>query len=70
MADKIRFTFFHKRVHPFLIILAVVHRAAHALNALGYSLADRNLRLDEADDLLLRATRLAPEVLGARCGRG
>ena len=36
MANKIRFTFFHKRVHPFLIILAVVHRAAHALNALEF----------------------------------
>ncbi len=34
---------------------------AHALNALGYSLAERNLRLDEAADLLIRATRLAPE---------
>ena len=34
MANKIWFTFFHKRVHPFLIILAVVHRAAHALNTL------------------------------------
>ena len=36
MADKIRFTFFHKRVHPFLIILAVIYRAAHALNALEF----------------------------------
>ncbi|MFV0370783.1 MAG: tetratricopeptide repeat protein [Azonexus sp.] len=34
---------------------------AHALNALGYSLVERNLRLDEAADLLIRATRLAPE---------
>ena len=34
---------------------------AHALNALGYSLADRNIRLDEANDLVTRAVALAPE---------
>jgi tetratricopeptide (TPR) repeat protein len=34
---------------------------AHALNALGYSLADRNLRLAEAHDLIRRAVDLAPE---------
>ena len=34
---------------------------AHALNALGYSLADRNIRLDEAHDLVTRAVALAPE---------
>ncbi|WP_415036335.1 tetratricopeptide repeat protein [Azonexus sp.] len=34
---------------------------AHALNALGYSLVERNLRLDEAAELLQRATQLAPE---------
>jgi tetratricopeptide (TPR) repeat protein len=34
---------------------------AHALNALGYSLADRNIRLDEAYDLVTRAVALAPE---------
>jgi len=33
---------------------------AHALNALGYSLADRNIRLDEANDLITRAVALAP----------
>jgi tetratricopeptide (TPR) repeat protein len=32
-----------------------------ALNALGYSLADRNLRLIEADDLISRALKLAPD---------
>lgn len=42
-------------------LLSLQPEHAHALNALGYSLADRNLRLDEADDLLLRASRLAPE---------
>jgi tetratricopeptide (TPR) repeat protein len=34
---------------------------AHAYNALGYSLADRNVRLDEADKLLTQAIRLAPD---------
>lgn len=33
----------------------------HALNALGYSLADRNVRLDEAHRLIARAVKLAPE---------
>ncbi|MFT3735959.1 MAG: tetratricopeptide repeat protein [Rhodocyclaceae bacterium] len=32
-----------------------------AYNALGYSLADRNLRLAEAERLLVRAVRLSPE---------
>ncbi|WP_234084362.1 tetratricopeptide repeat protein [Azonexus sp. R2A61] len=34
---------------------------AHALNALGYSLADRNIRLPEAETLIGRANKLAPE---------
>lgn len=34
---------------------------AHALNALGYSLADRNLRLQEAHDLIRRALELSPD---------
>ncbi len=34
---------------------------AHAHNALGYSLADRNLRLDEAKKLIERALELSPE---------
>lgn len=33
----------------------------HAYNALGYSLADRNLRLDEARALIEKALKLAPE---------
>lgn len=33
----------------------------HALNALGYSLAERNIRLDEAEALLKRALALAPD---------
>lgn len=34
---------------------------AHALNALGYSLVDRNIRLDEAEPLLRQAVALMPE---------
>ena len=34
---------------------------AHALNALGYSLADRNQRLDEARELIARALVLSPD---------
>ncbi len=34
---------------------------AHAYNALGYSLADRNVRLDEARTLLEKAVELAPD---------
>ena len=33
---------------------------AHALNALGYTLADHNVRLTEAEDLLGQALKLAP----------
>ena len=34
---------------------------AHALNALGYSFADRGLRLDEAEALIARAHALMPQ---------
>jgi Flp pilus assembly protein TadD len=34
---------------------------AHAYNALGYSLADRNVRLDEARKLIAKALSLAPD---------
>ncbi|HSD59620.1 MAG TPA: tetratricopeptide repeat protein [Burkholderiales bacterium] len=34
---------------------------AHAYNALGYTLADRNMRLLEARDLIAQALKLAPE---------
>lgn len=34
---------------------------AHAYNALGYTLADRNIRLEEARDLIGKALQLAPE---------
>ena len=33
---------------------------AHAYNALGYSLADRNIRLKEASDLITRALEISP----------
>lgn len=33
---------------------------AHALNALGFSFAERNIRLDEAHELINRALQLAP----------
>jgi len=32
----------------------------HAYNALGYSLADRNVRLDEAYELIDKALKMAP----------
>jgi Flp pilus assembly protein TadD len=32
----------------------------HAFNALGYSLADRNVRLDEARQLIMKALKLSP----------
>lgn len=34
---------------------------AHAYNALGYSLADRNLRLQEAYELIAKALKLSPD---------
>ena len=34
---------------------------AHAYNALGYSLADRNVRLEEARSLIVKALSLAPD---------
>ncbi|GHU24714.1 hypothetical protein FACS189488_09990 [Betaproteobacteria bacterium] len=42
-----------------LIALHTDH--AHALNALGYSLADRGLRLEEAEDLISRALEITPK---------
>ncbi|WP_153146829.1 tetratricopeptide repeat protein [Dechloromonas sp. H13] len=42
-------------------LLALKPEHAHALNALGYSLADRNIRLAEAQDLIARALKLAPD---------
>jgi tetratricopeptide (TPR) repeat protein len=42
-------------------VIALKPDHAHAYNALGYSLAERNIRLDEARSLLRKATELAPE---------
>jgi tetratricopeptide (TPR) repeat protein len=41
-------------------VMALKPEHAHAYNALGYSLADRNLRLDEAKSLIERALQLTP----------
>ena len=42
------------------VIMKVKPTDAHAFNALGYSLADRKIRLDEARQLILKAVQLAP----------
>lgn len=42
-------------------LLTLKPEHAHALNALGYSLAERNIRLAEAHELIGRALTLAPE---------
>jgi tetratricopeptide (TPR) repeat protein len=42
-------------------LMALSPQEAHAFNALGYSLADRNIRLDEALQLIEKAVELAPQ---------
>ncbi len=42
-------------------IIRITPANQHAYNALGYSLAERNLRLPEAYDLIKKATELAPD---------
>lgn len=42
-------------------VIALRPDSAHAYNALGYSLADRNVRLDEARQLVGKALELAPD---------
>ncbi len=42
-------------------IMQVAPDNQHAYNALGYSLADRNIRLQESYDLIRKASELAPE---------
>jgi Flp pilus assembly protein TadD len=42
-------------------IIKLAPNNQHAYNALGYSLADRNMRLQEAHDLIAKALSLAPE---------
>lgn len=41
-------------------LMAIAPQEAHAFNALGYSLADRNLRLQEAQQLIEKAIQLSP----------
>ena len=43
-----------------LRLIALRPRHAHAYNALGYSLADRNIRLEEAQNYIEKALALAP----------
>ena len=42
-------------------VIKLAPDSQHAYNALGYSLADRNVRLQEAHDLIKKALELAPE---------
>ena len=42
-------------------LMALAPEEAHAYNALGYSLADRNIRLEEALKLIEKAVELAPQ---------
>lgn len=42
-------------------LMAKAPQEAHAFNALGYSLADRNIRLQEAQQLIEKAIELAPQ---------
>lgn len=42
-------------------LIEIEPKRAHAYNALGFSLADRNVRLDEARALIEKAHELAPE---------
>ena len=42
-------------------LIALKPEHAHAYNALGYSLADRNMRLEEARQLITQAVQLAPQ---------
>ncbi|GGX42119.1 tetratricopeptide repeat protein [Undibacterium squillarum] len=42
-------------------VIQLAPKNQHAYNALGYSFADRNIRLDEATTLIEKANQLAPE---------
>ncbi len=42
-------------------LMTLAPQEPHAFNALGYSLADRNIRLDEALQLIEQAVQLAPQ---------
>lgn len=59
LAEKVgRFEVLERNLYK-LIQLKPDH--AHAYNALGYSLAERNLRLDEAQQLIEKALALSPD---------
>ncbi len=58
MAEKLNKLDVMERLLRQVIQLKPEHQ--HAYNALGYSLADRGLRLDEADGLIQRALALSP----------
>lgn len=58
LAEKIgRFEVLERNLHK---LIQLKPDYAHAYNALGYSLADRNLRLDEAQQLIDKALSLSP----------
>ena len=42
-------------------LIVIAPQSQHAYNALGYSLADRNIKLDEALQLIQKANELAPD---------
>ncbi|MFZ6721495.1 tetratricopeptide repeat protein [Undibacterium sp. Ji49W] len=42
-------------------VIELAPNSQHAYNALGYSFADRNIRLDEASTLIEKANQLAPD---------
>lgn len=58
-ADKLsRFDMLEQLIHK---LMKVAPENAHAYNALGYSLLDRNVRIPEAIKLIEKAYQLAPE---------
>ncbi|EQD43995.1 TPR repeat-containing protein, partial [mine drainage metagenome] len=59
VADKLnRFDVLEKDLRR---VIALRPDYAHAYNALGYSMAERNIRLDEAGDLIRKALSLSPD---------
>ena len=59
LAEKIgRFGVFERKLRK---LIRLKPNYAHAYNALGYSLADRDVRLDEAEKLIDKALSLAPD---------
>ncbi|NOJ61873.1 hypothetical protein HMI57_18665, partial [Arthrobacter sp. 260] len=42
-------------------VISIEPKSQHAYNALGYSFADRNIRLDEALTLITKANELSPD---------